>query len=100
MEEKGQAAVAAEAAGSPTPRALDWELLTGVTGFSGRLAQSWPHSAGAVHFGGISPWYEKYCSEECPGLTVDMSLPHGLTLDPTAPAFPFGAQTASTRFVL
>ena len=70
-----------------------WELLTGVTGFSGRLAQSWPHSAGAVHFGGISPWYEKYCSEECPGLTVDMSLPHGLTLDPTAPAFPFGAQT-------
>ena len=58
-----------------------WELLTGVTGFSGRLAQSWPHSAGAVHFGGISPWYEKYCSEECPGLTVDMSLPHGLTLD-------------------
>eukprot|EP00658_Telonema_sp_P-2_P079747 TRINITY_DN7790_c0_g1_i1.p1 TRINITY_DN7790_c0_g1~~TRINITY_DN7790_c0_g1_i1.p1 ORF type:complete len:204 (+),score=35.13 TRINITY_DN7790_c0_g1_i1:128-739(+) len=41
-------------------------------------------------FGGISPWYEKYCSEECPGLTMNAALPHGLTLDPTGPAFPFG----------
>jgi beta-glucosidase-like glycosyl hydrolase len=67
-----------------------WSLLTGEASFSGRLAQSWPHNAGAAHFGGISPWYEKYCSEECPGLTMDVGLPHGLSLDPTAPAFPFG----------
>ena len=62
-----------------------WDLLTGQTSFSGRLAQAWPHSAGAAHFGGISPWYEKYCSEECPGLTMNIGLPHGLSLDPTSP---------------
>ena len=59
-----------------------WSLLTGEASFSGRLAQSWPHNAGAVHFGGISPWYEKYCSEECPGLTENIPMDHGLSLDP------------------
>ena len=59
-----------------------WSLLTGEASFSGRLAQSWPHNAGAVHFGGISPWYEKYCSEECPGLTENIPTDHGLSLDP------------------
>lgn len=59
-----------------------WSLLTGGASFSGRLAQSWPHNAGAVHFGGISPWYEKYCSEECPGLTENIPTDHGLSLDP------------------
>jgi len=67
-----------------------WSLLTGEESFSGRLAQAWPHSAGAAHYGGISPWFEKVCSEECPGLTMDIGLPHGLSLNPTAPAFPFG----------
>ena len=36
-----------------------WDLITGKQSFSGRLAQAWPHSAGAAHFGGISPWYSK-----------------------------------------
>ena len=69
-----------------------WSLLTGEESFSGRLAQAWPHSAGAAHYGGISPWFEKVCSEECPGLTMDIhaGMPHGLSLNPTSPAFPFG----------
>jgi hypothetical protein len=119
-----------------------WDLLTGAIGFSGRLAQArrrslafkslaarlmlswqfssqaWPHNAGAAHFGGISPWYSKYCSEECPHLTVRHEQPlfcqfrshlratearwllfqmdmvtdnrHGLSLDPSSPQFPFG----------
>ena len=94
-----------------------WSLLTGAESFSGRLAQAWPHSgehahlqttlvsltapltplalcvaAGAVHLGGISPWYSRYCSEECPALTMDMVTDsrHGLSLDPSSPAFPFG----------
>ena len=62
-----------------------WGLLTGEASFSGRLAQAWPHSAGATHFGGMSPWFEKFCSEECPSLTMDLPLAgtHGLSLDPT-----------------
>jgi hypothetical protein len=67
-----------------------WSLLVGQESFSGRLAQAWPHSAGAAHLGGISPWFEKQCSEECPGLTMNNGMPHGLSLDPTGPAFPFG----------
>ena len=69
-----------------------WELITGEQSFSGRLAQAWPHNAGAAHLGGISPWYSTYCSEECPHLTMDMATDsrHGLSLDPTSPAFPFG----------
>lgn len=63
-----------------------WSLLTGEAAFSGRLAQAWPHNAGAVHFGGISPWFEKACSEECPPLVLNFQG----TLDPSAPAFPFG----------
>ena len=66
-----------------------WSLLTGAESFSGRLAQSWPRSVGAVHFGGMSPWYQKACSEECPGFTMDLVTAGG-SLDPTAPAFPFG----------
>ena len=86
---KAGAVVAAWRPGVEGGNAL-WSLLTGATSFSGRLAQAWPHNAGAVHLGGISPWYEKYCSEECPSLTINNAIPHGLTLDPTAPAFPFG----------
>jgi hypothetical protein len=28
-----------------------WELMTGAQSFSGRLAQAWPHNAGAAHLG-------------------------------------------------
>ena len=34
-----------------------WSLITGAAPFSGRLAQSWPISVGAIRYGGISPWY-------------------------------------------
>lgn len=88
---KTNALVAAWRPGVEGGHAL-WDLLTGKQSFSGRLAQAWPHSAGYVHLGGVSPWYSKYCSEECPHLTMDMATDshHGLSLDPTSPAFPFG----------
>jgi hypothetical protein len=40
----------------------------------------------------LCPLYCRYCSEECPHLTMDLvtDAQHGLSLDPSSPAFPFG----------
>lgn len=58
-----------------------WDLLTGVVSPSGRLAQSWPTTVGAVRVPGISPAYIKLTVQGGRGWTLGASF---------APAFPLG----------
>jgi len=58
-----------------------WDIITGVTSPSGRLAQSWPLSVGSVRTGGISPAYIKFTDQGGSGYTLGA---------PFRPAYPLG----------
>lgn len=58
-----------------------WDLLTGIASPSGRLAQSWPRSVGAVRIGGISPGYIKFSDQGGAGWTLGA---------PFTPLYPLG----------
>ena len=80
LDERVSALLAAWRPGSEGGTAL-WDLLTGVASPSGRLAQSWPRSVGAVRVGGISPGYIKFSDQGGSGWTLST---------PFSPRFPLG----------
>jgi len=60
-----------------------WDVLSGAVSPSGRLAQSWPISVGAVRVPGISPAYAKLTDQGGAGWTLGQRF---------APAFPLGVR--------
>jgi beta-glucosidase-like glycosyl hydrolase len=62
-----------------------WDILSGAVSPSGRLAQSWPISVGAVRVPGISPAYAKFTDQGGAGWTLGQ---------PFAPAFPLGVRVS------
>lgn len=80
LNERAAAVIAAWRPGCEGGNGL-WDILTGAVSPSGRLAQNWPVSVGGAHLGGINPYFQKWCSEECGGFTLGT---------PYAPLYPFG----------